>query len=260
MKPRLATPYVVSSVDDGIMVVTLSRPAKLNAWDSVMRSQVGALLEHADGDPEVRAVVLTGSGPDGFCAGADLQEVATHTTPELTTASLVQFRRFYRQILQLGKPFVAALAGVAAGSGFQAALMADFRVAHEGVTMGQPEILSGIPSITGTTLMMRRLGTAVAGELALTGRLMDAPEALRLGLLSRIVPREDVLPESIALARELGALSPEAFRQTKAWLRREELLDMEAAYDFAEQAQARAVLDGDMTARVTAFLHGRRHP
>lgn len=237
-----------------VLVITLVKPERLNAWDSAMRTRLGECLQQADADEGVRAIVLTGAGDRSFCAGADLKELSRHESPEQKVKqSMTDWRLFYSRILNLGKPLVAALNGLAAGSGFQVALMADFRVAHDGVVMGQTEILTGIPSITGTTLMIRRLGSAVAAEFALSGRMMDAAQARHLGLISRLVPQGKVLDEAIALAREMGARSTEAMRQTKMWLHQSELRDLAAAFEFAEQAQVAALRDGDMAQRIQAF-------
>src|SRR5690606_34483065 len=103
--------------------------------------------------PDVRAVVLTGKGDRAFCAGADMGELATLHSPEQIRQALDEWKTFYGRILGLRKPLVVALNGLAAGSGFQVALMGDVRVAHAGVTMGQTEIRSGIPSVTGSALM-----------------------------------------------------------------------------------------------------------
>jgi enoyl-CoA hydratase len=239
-----------------VLVLALVKPARLNAWDTAMRTRLGELLEKADADPGVRAIVLTGTGERSFCAGADLKELSRHESPERgVKQSMADWRVFYSRILNVGKPFIAALNGLAAGSGFQVALMADFRVAHAGVVMGQTEVLTGIPSITGSTLMLRRLGTAVATELALSGRMMDAEQAQHLGLISRLVPQGKVLEEAIELAREMGARSTEAIRQTKAWLHQSELRDLDAAFDFAEKAQFAALSKGDMAERILAFAN-----
>ncbi|MBE7416817.1 MAG: enoyl-CoA hydratase/isomerase family protein [Ideonella sp.] len=242
--------------DGDVLVITLVKPERLNAWTDAMRNRVGDLLEAANGDPEVRAVVLTGTGERSFCAGADLKELSGFDSPEKDVKeSMKAWRKFYSQILNLEKPFVAALNGLAAGSGFQVALMADFRVAHDGVVMGQTEVISGIPSVTGTTLMMRRLGSTLAGELALSGRMMDSAELQRHGLISRMVPAGEVRKEAIALAREMGGRSFEAMKQTKAWLHQSELRDLAAAFDFAEKAQIAALTQGDMAQRISAFAN-----
>lgn len=239
-----------------VLVIALVKPERLNAWDTAMRKRLGELLERADADASVRAIVLTGTGERAFCAGADLKELSRHEKPEQEVKqSMAEWRLFYSRILGVSKPLIAALNGIAAGSGFQVALMADFRVAHDGVVMGQTEILTGIPSITGTTLMARRLGTAVAGELALTGRMIDAAQARHLGLISCLVPQGKVLEEAIALAREMGARSTEALRQTKKWLHLSELRDLDAAFEFAEQAQVAALRNGDMAQRIREFAN-----
>jgi enoyl-CoA hydratase/carnithine racemase len=230
-----------------VLVLALMKPERLNAWDTAMRTRLGELLAQADADPTVRAIVLTGTGERSFCAGADLKELSRNESPEQKVKqSMAAWRLFYSRILNVSKPLVAALNGLAAGSGFQVALMCDFRVAHAGVVMGQTEVLTGIPSITGSTLMMRRLGAAVATELALSGRMMDAEQAQHLGLISRLVPQGKVLDEAVELAREMGARSTEAIRQTKAWLHQSELRDLDGAFDFAEKAQVNALTHGDM--------------
>jgi len=242
-----------------VLVLALVKPEKLNAWDSGMRMRVGELLQEADAEPAVRAIVLTGTGERSFCAGADLKELSRHRSPEQRVQqSMAEWRVFYSRILNVGKPLIAALNGLAAGSGFQVALMCDFRVGHDAVIMGQTEVLTGIPSITGTTLMSRRLGAAVAGELALSGRMIDAEQAQHLGLISRLVPQGKVLQEAIELAREMGARSTEAIRQTKRWLHQSELRDLDAAFDFAEKAQVAALTQGDMAERIRAFANKRQ--
>jgi enoyl-CoA hydratase len=244
MKYDKENPAIGIQQDGGVLIFTLTKPERLNAWDTPMRARLGDLLEQADADPQVRAIVLTGAGERSFCAGADLKEQSRFSTEfasheERAHKSMAHWRVFYRQILNVGKPLVVALNGLAAGSAFQVAMMADFRVVH--------------PSISGTTLMMRRLGSAVAAEFALSGRLMEAEEAQRHGLISRMVPASDVLQEAIALAREMGERSPVAFRQTKAWLHQPELRDLDAAFDFAEKANVAALRDGDMVQRLAAF-------
>lgn len=250
-------PYILIDRDREVLVLTLNRPERLNAWDTPMRERLGELLVQGDGDPQVRAIVLTGAGDRAFCAGADLKEKRIPDPAERARQGMASWKLFYQRLLNLQKPFIVAMNGLAAGSGFQVAIMADFRVAHAGVAMGQTEILAGIPSITGTTLLMRRLGAALAGELALSGRMMDAAECLRHGLINYIVPPEAVMDQALELAREMGSRSSEAMKQTKAWLHLSELRDLDEAFVFAEKAQVAAMRSGDMLQRIAAFQSRR---
>lgn len=183
-----------------------------------MRAEIMAALQSYEADPAVRAIVLTGTGDRAFCAGQDLEEARGFTVDQ-AEAWIRGWEAFYAALRGLSKPLVMALNGLAAGSAFQAALMGDIRVGHPGVKMGQPEINSGIASITGPWIMNLMLGLSRTIELTLTGRLMDAEECQRAGILHHVVAREEVLPRSIAIARELGMKPPVAMRLDKAWFR-----------------------------------------
>src|SRR4030042_517657 len=138
--------------------------------------------------------------------------VITLNRPEKLNA---EWRVVYGLLIGLSKPLVAALNGVAAGSGFQVALLTDVRVGHPGVKMGQPEINSGIASITGPWIMKEMLGLSRTIELALTGRMMDAEECYRIGLIHKLVPQEELLREALDMARLLASKPPVAMRLTK---------------------------------------------
>jgi enoyl-CoA hydratase/carnithine racemase len=200
-----------------VAIITLDRPKALNAWHEPMRAELMAALRHYEADPETRAIVLTGAG-EAFSAGQDLAETMAFD-PDRAVEWIGEWEALYDLIRSLSKPFIAALNGVAAGSAFQVALLADFRVGHDGVRMGQPEIDSGIASTTGPWIMREMLGLARMIDLTLTGRMMDAQECVALGLINRLVPRGEVLPAAIALAEELAAKPPVAMRLNKARFR-----------------------------------------
>ncbi len=195
-------------------VITLDRQELLNAWDAAMRGDLVAALEAAEGEAAVRAIVLTGAGERAFSAGQDLNETASFDA-DRAEEWVREWERLYGAIRGLTKPLIAALNGIAVGSAFQVALHCDFRIAHPGVRMGQPEIDAGIASTTGPWIMREMLGLARTIDLTLTGRLMDAEECSSLGLLNRIVPRERVLAEALALAEELAQKPPVAMRLNK---------------------------------------------
>lgn len=246
--------WILGQIEGPVLVLVLNRPEKLNAWHSSMRDELAAALQRADSDPAVSAVVLTGAGEKAFCAGADIGEIVEHGSEEGVRANLRGWRDFYAALRGFGKPLVAGLNGLAAGSGFQVAMLADMRIGYPGLQMGQVEIRSGIPSVTGSLLMAQRIGTARARELALSGRMVDAEEARGLGLLDKVVPQQQVRAEAVASALALGSQSAAAVRLTKQWFRQMEQSQIDAAFDFAESAQIVALREGDMAERTRQFM------
>jgi enoyl-CoA hydratase len=212
------TDFVLVRVEGRTSVLTLNRPEVLNAWHASMRAQLVKRLDAAEVDPAIGAIVLTGAGERAFGAGQDLNETKTFDA-DRAEDWMGEWERLYDRLRSLSKPLVVALNGVAAGSAFQVALLGDIRIGHPGVTMGQPEINSGIASVTGPWIMKEMLGLARTTELTLTGRMMDAQECHAIGLISRLVPQDQVLPAALALAAELAAKPPVAMRLNKARFR-----------------------------------------
>jgi enoyl-CoA hydratase len=206
--------FLLTERRDAVGIITLNRPDVLNAWHQPMRQELMAALAACEADKELGALILTGAGEAAFSAGQDLSETMEFD-PDRAVAWIAEWEQLYDQIRALSKPLIAALNGVAAGSAFQVALLCDFRIAHEGVRMGQPEINSGIASTTGPWIMREMLGIARTIDLTLTGRMMNADECLAIGLVNRIVPRREVLEASLALAHELAAKPPVAMRLNK---------------------------------------------
>lgn len=231
---------------DGVRLITLNRPNKLNAWTTAMREHLIEALHAAADDAEATAIVLTGAGR-GFCAGQDLGETAAVATddPNAGSAWVDTFERLYSAVRDLDKPVLSAINGVAAGSGFQFCLLTDLRIGHVGVRMGQPEILSGIPSITGLWAMWSILGRSKTTEFALTGELVDGQEAHRLGLLNRLVEADEVLPATIELARHLGSLPAGAMRHTKRRLAEMEADTYREAFEAARAVHNEAYQTGE---------------
>ncbi len=195
-------------------IITLNRPTVLNAWHREMREELKVALTGFERERGIGAIVLTGAGDTAFSAGQDLSETMVFD-PDRAVEWIREWEELYGLIRSLSKPLIAALNGVAAGSAFQVALLADFRIGHEGVRMGQPEINSGIPSTTGPWIMREILGLARTIDLTLTGRMMGAQECLTLGLINRLVPADKVLSEAVRLAEELATKPPVAMRLNK---------------------------------------------
>lgn len=242
-----------------VCVITLNRPAKRNAWTAPMREHLMAAVEAADADPEVRAIVFTGAG-QAFCAGQDLNETAGMDPEDHAAAEewIDGFDRLYRAVRGTRKPTVAAVNGVVAGSGFQFALVTDLRIGHAGVRMGQPEVLSGIPSITGIWAMWSVLGRAKTTELTLTGELVDGHEAVRLGLLSRLVAEGEVLSAALAQAHRLADLPENAMALTKGRIRELEDESLAEAVAAAKKVHTEAYGTGEPQREMAQFLSGHR--
>jgi len=206
--------FIKTTEAENIGIITLYRLETLNAWHKPMRDELIDALKNYENNQNIRATILTGAGDRGFCAGQDLEEAETFD-PDGAEAWMEEWHILYDLIRRLTKPLVAALNGLAAGSGFQVALLADVRIAHPGVTMGQPEINSGIASVTGPWIMKEMLGLSRTIELTLTGRMMDAQECYQIGLVHKIVPREELMNQALQMAKFLAAKPPIAMRLTK---------------------------------------------
>ena len=241
---------------DGCLTITLNRPERMNAWNMAMRAELVRILEAVSKDEGVTSVVLTGAGEKAFCAGQDLNEV-TNFSEDFAEAWIDDFAKLYRSIRSLEIPVVSAINGVAAGSAFQFTLLTDIRIGHAGVRMGQPEINSGIVSITGPWIMREVLGLSRTIELTLTGRLVGADEALQLGLLHEIVDQKDVLQRARALAAELGAKPRTAMKLIKQ--RFFEVLEpgLDDAIAAAKRYHRQSFASGEMHNSTTAFLNAR---
>ncbi|HIY67752.1 MAG TPA: enoyl-CoA hydratase/isomerase family protein [Candidatus Agrococcus pullicola] len=237
-------PNLDVTIEEGIGIITLNNPKALNAWTQEMQQDMAAKLDELDGNPGVEGIVLTGAGDRAFCAGQDLNEVADFSEDHVEEW-LENFRRVYDAVLSNSKPVIAALNGVTAGSGYQLSLLCDLRIAHAGVRIGQPEVRSGIPSITGLFLTWQSLGHSKTAEMMLTGRLLGAQEAADLGLIAEIRPQEEVLSRSIELAKELAALPKQAFALTKQRIRATLMPGLEDAFAAALEADKQAYGDGE---------------
>ena len=245
--------------DDGIAVVTMNRPEKLNALDATMFRELRELAIALDAERDVRAVVLTGAGR-GFCAGADLAAIAG--LPSDTVPDFWRFQTAGGEMTiawkRIGKPVIASVHGPAAGGGLALALACDVRVAGPLARFNVAFVKLGLSGcdVGVSWLLPRVVGLGNASELMLTGRLIDAGEALRIGLVNRIA--DDPLEAALELARETAANSPFGLRLTKQGL--ELAMDapsLEAAVAIENRNQVLASRTEDMAEAVAAFLAKR---
>ena len=249
--------FIEFARDGEVGIITLNRPAVLNAWHQPMRDELEQCLEACAVDEAVRAIVITGAGTRAFSAGQDLDETRHFTSAADGAAWSAAWKALYGTLRAIEKPIVAALNGVAAGSAFQVAMMADVRVGHAATRMGQPEINSGIPSTMGPWLISERLGISRTVELTLTGRMMDGEECHRIGLLHQLVPAGEVLATAVLAARRLAAKPAVAIRLNKRRFREITEAGFRSASEAGARIQAEAYASGEPQAAMARFFAAR---
>ncbi len=194
-------------------LIRLNRPAALNALCDQLMDEMGAQLLAFDADPAIGAIVLTGSDR-AFAAGADIKEMRDRTYPAAYLENFIGRR--WETILRVQKPVIAAVAGFALGGGCELAMMCDMIVAADTAKFGQPEINLGvIPGAGGTQRLTRAVGKSKAMDMVLTARMMDAAEAERANLVSRVLPADQLIPEALKIAERIASLSPVAVAMAK---------------------------------------------
>ena len=198
---------------DGVSLIRLNRPEALNALNSRLMEELAAALAAAEADAGVGCIVITGS-ERAFAAGADIKEMSDKSYADMFKADF--FTAGARALEQCRKPIIAAVAGYALGGGCELAMMCDFIICADNAKFGQPEINLGVaPGIGGTQRLTRFVGKSKAMDMILTARMMDAAEAERAGLVSRIVPADKLIEEAMAAAAKIAGQSPLAVMMNK---------------------------------------------
>ncbi len=196
---------ILVSNEGPIGVITLNRPEALNALNAQLLDELGSALESFDADSAIRALVITGS-ERAFAAGADIKEMANQSYLEMAASNI--FGRAQTRIGAIRKPIIAAVSGYALGGGCELAMLCDFIIASDTAKFGQPEVTLGImPGMGGTQRLIRAVGKAKAMDMILTGRMMDAVEAERSGLVARVVPVSELMSEALKAAGKIAGLS-----------------------------------------------------
>jgi enoyl-CoA hydratase len=247
-------PIVLVERDGRVGVVSMNRPKQLNALSGDMMHGVVASLQELDADKEIRAIVLAG-GERAFAAGADISELAAGTP-----ISLYENRRIdaWDSIRDLRTPVVAAVSGFCLGGGCELAMLCDLIVASETARFGQPEINLGVlPGAGGTQRLTRAVGKAVAMDMILTGRMLGAHEALRFGLVARVVAREAWLEESKRVAAEIAAKGPIAVRLAKEAVDKAFEAPLAVGVEFERRAFYLARASEDADEGLNAFVEKR---
>jgi enoyl-CoA hydratase len=243
---------------DGIAFLTVDRPQKLNAMNAETMAELDGLFSELATDEAVRAVIVTGAGEKAFIAGADIQELARET-PTTGHVTALRGQSVFRRIETLGKPVIAAINGFALGGGLELALSCHVRVAAEGAKLGLPEVtLGAIPGYGGTQRLSRLVGRGLAYEMVLTGDPVDAAEALRIGLVNRVVPKEALLETAETIARRMVRNAPLALRH--ALLAIDQGLEVDVEKGLLLEATLFGILCGteDLREGMNAFLEKRK--
>lgn len=253
----MAYTTLLYEVRGGIAVLTVNRPDKLNALNDQVIAELGQAARTIAADPAIRGTILTGAGPKAFVAGADISELASQSPQRAKERSLAG-QAVFREFEAMRKPVIAAVNGFCLGGGCELAMACHLRLASESAKFGQPEVKLGIgPGYGGTVRLPRLVGTGRALELLLTGIVIDAQEAWRIGLVNRVVPAEKLLAEAEALLNTILAQGPLAVASVL------ELVDAGQAVGPAEallfEANHFGLLSGtaDMREGMAAFLAKR---
>ncbi len=237
-----------------VLFLTINRPEVRNALNAEVREALFAAFADAEADGEVKALVLTGAGDKAFVAGADIRELKERTP----VSHLAAGRRLDLAIEAMGKPVVAAVNGYALGGGCELAMACTLRVASENARFGQPEINLGIiPGMGGTQRLSRLCGVGRALQLCLTGDIIDAPEAYRIGLANYLVPAGDLVSFAVELARKLGKKAPVALRAARDAVLRGADMSLREALDFEARLFALCLGTEDKAEGMAAFLEKR---
>jgi enoyl-CoA hydratase len=244
--------------EGAVAVLTINRPDVLNALDTGTLDALRQAVAGLGDDPAVRALIVTGAGDRAFVAGADVRELAGRRPAE-ARAYARSGQRLFDMIEQLGKPVIAAINGFALGGGCELAMACTLRIAAETARLGQPEVQLGlIPGFAGTQRLARLVGTGAALDLLLTGRQVTADEALRMGLVNRVVAPGELMAAARQLAGELASRPPLAVRYVIEAVHH----GSNAAFDAAQTLEAAlfglAASTDDMREGTAAFLEKRK--
>jgi enoyl-CoA hydratase len=237
-------------------IVTLNRPAALNALNAALIAELASALDELEEDSAIGAIVLTGN-EKAFAAGADVKEMVEKTYPEVYCEDFIT--RGWERLTQCRKPVIAAVAGFALGGGCEIAMMCDIVIAAETAKFGQPEITLGtIPGAGGTQRLTRFVGKAKAMDLCLTGRMMDAAEAERAGLVSRIVPAAELLAEAVKVAERVAQMSRPVAMMVKEAVNRAYETTLAEGVRFERRLFHSTFAVADRKEGMTAFIEKRK--
>ncbi|MFK3798951.1 MULTISPECIES: enoyl-CoA hydratase [unclassified Pseudomonas] len=245
---------ILKEIKGRVALLTLNRPEALNALNSQLISELNHALDALERDTEIGCIVLTGSAK-AFAAGADIKEMAELTYPQIYLDDLFSDSD---RVANRRKPIIAAVSGFALGGGCELALMCDFILAADNAKFGQPEINLGVlPGMGGTQRLTRAVGKAKAMDMCLTGRMIDAVEAERSGLVARIVPQEQLLEEALKVAQGIAAKSLPVAMMVKESVNRAFEVSLSEGIRFERRVFHAAFASDDQKEGMAAFIEKR---
>lgn len=248
---------LIIETEDQIQIITVNRPEKLNALNEPTRLELGEVLDAARKDEQVRVVIITGAGEKSFIAGADINEFAGRTA--VAQRAVMNSRTGFSAADEFPKPIIAMINGFCLGGGCELALACDIRIASSNARFGQPEINLGIiPGGGGTQRLTRLIGEGRAMQMILTGEIIDAAEALRIGLVNAVFPREELRNETVSLARKIAEKSPIALEMAKTAVKNAARMNLKSGLQSEVDLFALCFSSSDKEEGVRAFIEKRK--
>ncbi|HXL47872.1 MAG TPA: enoyl-CoA hydratase [Xanthobacteraceae bacterium] len=250
----MSTETIIVERRGRVGIVRLNRPQALNALNATLKNELLGAVEAFDADADVGCILLTGSDK-AFAAGADIREMADKSYIDMSRAD---YAGDYERLTRVRKPLIAAVAGFALGGGCELAMLCDFIIAADNAKFGQPEIKLGIiPGIGGTQRLTHAVGKAKAMDMILTGRMMDAAEAERSGLVSRVVPAASLMEEATKVAETIAALSEPSLIAAKEAVNRSFETSLAEGVRFERRTFHALFATKDRKEGMTAFIEKR---
>jgi len=242
---------------DAVGIIKINRPKSLNALNIETLAEIRDAVTSLNSDDEIRVIIFTGEGK-AFVAGADIRQMMAMNEEEAKEfCNLGQ--KIFDIIENLDKPVIAAVNGFALGGGCELAMACDFRIASEDAKFGQPEVNLGIiPGFGGSQRLPRLVGKGIAKELIFTGDIIDAQTALRIGLTNRVVPAEDLLDQTIAIAQKIASKGPAAILIAKSVINRGLETDLAQGLEIEQEGFVQCVASGQAKEGMEAFLEKRK--
>ena len=246
---------ITTSKDEGVCIVKINRPTKLNAMNIDVSKEIISTFHQLDRDDSVKVIVLTGEGDKAFSAGADIEYMSKISADESEVyAKLGQ--EVTATVENVSKPTIAAVNGFALGGGCEVAMSCDIRIASDNARMGQPEVTIGIPpGWGGTQRLMRIVGIAKAKELVYTGKMIKAAEAKEIGLVNNVVPLESLMEEVMSMAKTIASNATLAVRMSKTAINKGRNADLDTGLGVELLAWRNCFSDPDREQRMVDFVN-----
>lgn len=250
---------LICELEEGIATIIINRPEKMNALNRGVRIELRKVLEEIKANEAIKVLIMTGAGEEAFVAGADIMDLQKMDQWQMMNFLSTLSQQLYTDFSILDIPVIGMINGHCLGGGLELALASDIRIASENARFGLPEILLGImPSAGATQRLPGLIGPAIAKELMFTGRIIDAQEAFRIGLVNRVVPKEKLREEVWELARDLAKKSPMALKMIKRSVNKGYQVPSEVGLAYEALAQCLLFTTEDHREGISAFLEKRK--